>query len=309
MQLRPIDQPDGPANEFNYYHCVVSGLPFDLPMNQVVELISPNGEEAPQLIALREELRYVLVPHQLHVFKEKLPKKFAMVTYFLQPIPSAVPAESEVCGAPPAALLIENKTTVAALSEEARTAIEARRAKAHTLVVDYFTNGAHSLALTPPEPGTASPAVIGAAADAMKEVAFAFCQPKELLNAVPFLASLDAAVELLKKGDCADVKKLRTWMLSKAACAGAAAGSSFGPAAADALFVHSNADGSSASSDAAVSRHYGSIASASITAVEWAWLRTQHRHFPQSATADSITAFFVKSFHPYFTYKDTIVVA
>eukprot|EP00744_Colponema_vietnamica_P014910 GILI01020879.1.p1 GENE.GILI01020879.1~~GILI01020879.1.p1 ORF type:complete len:246 (+),score=34.95 GILI01020879.1:84-821(+) len=243
MQLRPIDQPDGPKKELNYYHCTLADIPFDLPMQQIVDMVTPkeDSEELKALLALG----YALIPHQLHVFKERLPKKFAMVNYFLLPV------QRDEQGS----IVVEGKVDAATLE---------MRKEAHVIVTKYLS----------------SVHVTG-----VEGVIFKLAQPFSLLNSVPFLERLDAEIAMLNVEQCADVKKLRTWVLTKADLDQSAA------FAADST------------------QHLGSVSSSSILPAEWAWLRTQHKQFPQTATSDLITTFFVRCLHPFFTYKDTVTVS
>eukprot|EP00758_Cryptobia_borreli_P007499 Tbor_TRINITY_DN5306_c0_g1::TRINITY_DN5306_c0_g1_i1::g.4349::m.4349 len=246
--LSPIEVDANPINEPNYYHLTIVNIPLQQSIPDVAEKLKPN-DDSPEAKELLDDLGYQIVPHQLHVFKENLPKKFAMFTYYLKPVRLAKGEQ-------------ETNTR-----EDDR-----RRTRAHDLFIKYMENS------HPKEHSDGSRTILA--------------QPKSVRNCIKFFEELTSGIPLLSK-NAIDVKKLRTWLLSKV------------------TFKEETKPTSTMSSSNALAEEspvIGTLNSSNITTYECMWLKTQHKSFPQAAGHNThlIIPFFVRNLHPMFVFEESI---
>ena len=288
--MSKVEQEAYPVDELNYYHLTLNEVPLSMSVPEVAELIQVQAD-APEIKTIRVDCGYDVVPHQLHVFKETLPTKFAMFTYYLKPT-SAV-----------------SKAAVEVVDE----AVRERRERAHDLFVQYMHRVAqirgnhHSSSVdnsktegvkTVSVEVNAGEEEDGAGGDDAKVASshyLTLAQPTYVRNCLPFLEQVSAAnCPFFDANLARDPKKLRTFLLSKVRF--------FSQAELDDRTAKRGVDKQGGTTPLGVLR------AEDISAREWAWLRAEHKAFPQQATSDLITAFFVRNLSPLFVYHETITV-
>ncbi|CAM42925.1 conserved hypothetical protein [Leishmania braziliensis MHOM/BR/75/M2904] len=66
----------------HYYHCVLHDVPFHLPVREIAARVVPNKDS--DLVQRLAGAGCRIVPHQLHMYKEPLEKKFGYVSFFIR---------------------------------------------------------------------------------------------------------------------------------------------------------------------------------------------------------------------------------
>ncbi|KAK7199719.1 hypothetical protein NESM_000017900 [Novymonas esmeraldas] len=69
----------------HYYHCVLHGVPFQLPVSELATHVVP--QKASGVVQRLASVGCRVVPHQLHVYKEPLETKFGYVSFFVHLAP------------------------------------------------------------------------------------------------------------------------------------------------------------------------------------------------------------------------------
>lgn len=293
--MSKVEQESNPVDELNYYHLTLSNIPLAMPVPEVADLIQVQ-QGAEEITAIQKECGYDVIPHQLHVFKETLPTKYAMFTYYLKPIAITTKTEGEVVDESVIskrdkahALFIQYMQRITKIRENSGSTVDGGNGDGvKTVAVEY--DGKDDAPTTTEEANEATKKEEEAAAPSH---VITLAQPEYVRNCLPFFQQVSAAeCALFDTNLTPDPKKLRTWILSKIHF--------FTKAEVDARAAKMLADNREGSAPIGVLR------ATDVSAKEWAWLRSQHKGFPQKATADLITAFFVKHLHPLFVYHDTV---
>lgn len=76
----------------HYYVVSLRAIPFNLPVSMLAPALVPTDEEVGLAGSAANELRelgFVIVGHQLQVYKEDLPAKFGYITYLVKPCSEA----------------------------------------------------------------------------------------------------------------------------------------------------------------------------------------------------------------------------
>ncbi|KAG5496175.1 hypothetical protein JKF63_02476 [Porcisia hertigi] len=69
----------------HYYHCVLYDVPFDLPVSEIAAYVVPKKDS--DVVQGLSSAGCRVVPHQLHVYKEPLDRKFGYVSFFIHQAP------------------------------------------------------------------------------------------------------------------------------------------------------------------------------------------------------------------------------
>jgi hypothetical protein len=290
--MSKVEQESNPVEELNYYHLTLSNIPLAMPVPEIADLIQvqPDAEE---IKAIKDECGYEVIPHQLHVFKETLPTKFAMFTYYMKPVAITTKTEGEVVDEgvisrrdqAHAYFTQYMKRTSQTRVNDGATVDSGNGDGVKTVAVEYDGKDAPS--------ETANEATKEQEEAATPSHIITLAQPEYVRNCLPFFQEVSAAqCAFFDTALTPDPKKLRTYVLSKVHF--------FTKEEVDKRAAKMVADGREGPTPIGVLR------ASDISPKEWVWLRSQHKGFPQKATSDLITAFFVKHLHPLFVYHDTV---
>ncbi|CBZ36852.1 hypothetical protein, conserved [Leishmania donovani] len=78
----------------HYYHCVLYDISFDLPLREIAAQVVPSNDS--DIVQRLTSVDCRVVPHQLHVYKEPLEKKFGYVSFFVHQAPHSSTAADDV---------------------------------------------------------------------------------------------------------------------------------------------------------------------------------------------------------------------
>ncbi|CAG9580159.1 conserved hypothetical protein [Leishmania major strain Friedlin] len=78
----------------HYYHCVLYDILFDLPVREIAAQVVPCKDS--NIVQRLTSADCRVVPHQLHVYKEPLEKKFGYVSFFVHRAPHSSTAADDV---------------------------------------------------------------------------------------------------------------------------------------------------------------------------------------------------------------------